>query len=120
MQGLILSKAKSCQRYPQAGAAEPISNAGIGKYVPDHLLLPVRKAKAKDIKEIDGIWLFLDEAHRLRNVYKTSNVIAKTLKERDRRTSIPRCCSLPRPCRTRWWNYYGLVSIIDDPRIRRP
>ena len=39
------------------------------------------KAKANDIKAIEWDLVVLDEAHRLRNVYKTSNVIAKTLKE---------------------------------------
>lgn len=38
-------------------------------------------AKADDIKQISWDLVVLDEAHRLRNVYKTSNVIAKTLKE---------------------------------------
>jgi len=39
------------------------------------------KAKANDVKAIAWDLVVLDEAHRLRNVYKTSNVIAKTLKE---------------------------------------
>jgi len=39
------------------------------------------KSKADDVKSIDWDLVVLDEAHRLRNVYKTSNVIAKTLKE---------------------------------------
>jgi len=39
------------------------------------------KSKADDIKGIDWDLVVLDEAHRLRNVYKTSNIIAKTLKE---------------------------------------
>jgi superfamily II DNA or RNA helicase len=39
------------------------------------------KAKANDIKNIQWNLVVLDEAHRMRNVYKTSNVIAKTLKE---------------------------------------
>jgi SNF2 family DNA or RNA helicase len=38
------------------------------------------KAKADDIRDIAWDLVVLDEAHRLRNVYKTSNVIAKTLK----------------------------------------
>ena len=39
------------------------------------------KAKADDIKAVDWDLVVLDEAHRLRNVSETSNVIAKTLKE---------------------------------------
>jgi SNF2 family DNA or RNA helicase len=39
------------------------------------------KAKADDIKNINWDLIVLDEAHRLRNVYKTNNVIAKALKD---------------------------------------
>lgn len=39
------------------------------------------KSKADDVKSIDWDLVVLDEAHRLRNVYRTSNVIARTLKE---------------------------------------
>src|SRR3546814_3251018 len=39
------------------------------------------KSKADDIKAINWDLVVLDEAHRLRNVYKKSNVIAKTLKD---------------------------------------
>ena len=39
------------------------------------------KSKAEDIKDIEWDLVVMDEAHRLRNVYKTNNVIAKTLKE---------------------------------------
>ena len=61
------------------------------------------KAKADDIKAIDWDLVVLDEAHRLRNVYKTSNVIAKTLKEAlahvQSKVLLP-----PRPFRTRCWS----------------
>lgn len=39
------------------------------------------KSKADDVKSIDWDLVVLGEAHRLRDVYKTSNVIAKTHKE---------------------------------------
>ena len=39
------------------------------------------KSKADDIKQIGWDLVVLDEAHRLRNVYKKNNVIGKTLKE---------------------------------------
>ena len=54
----------------------------------------------------------IDESHRLRNVYKTDNKIAKAIK-----TALPirqRFFSqLPR-CKTRSWSCTGLVSVIDD------
>ncbi|MDA8383275.1 MAG: SNF2-related protein [Betaproteobacteria bacterium] len=71
------------------------------------------KAKADDIKDIAWDLVVLDEAHRLRNVYKPSNVIAKTLKE-----SLARVHSkvllTATPLQNSLLELYGLVSIIDD------
>ncbi|AMN46059.1 DEAD/DEAH box helicase [Steroidobacter denitrificans] len=71
------------------------------------------KAKANDIKDIAWDLVVLDEAHRLRNVYKPSNVIAKTLKE-----SLARVHSkvllTATPLQNSLLELYGLVSIIDD------
>ena len=39
------------------------------------------KSKAEDIKDIEWDLVVMEEAHRLRNIYKTNNVIAITLKE---------------------------------------
>jgi adenine-specific DNA-methyltransferase len=38
------------------------------------------RAKAKDVQAVQWDLVVLDEAHRLRNVYKSSNTIANTLK----------------------------------------
>ncbi len=71
------------------------------------------KAKAKDIKEIAWDLVVLDEAHRLRNVYKPGNVIARTLRDalahvhsKALLTATPLQNSLLELC--------GLVSFIDD------
>ena len=71
------------------------------------------KAKAADIKGIDWDLAVLDEAHRLRNVYKTSNVIAKTLKEA---LAHVHCKALltATPLQNSLLELYGLVSMIDD------
>ena len=71
------------------------------------------KAKADDIKGIDWDLVVLDEAHRLRNVYKTSNVIAKTLKEA---LAHVHCKALltATPLQNSLLELYGLVSMIDD------
>lgn len=71
------------------------------------------KAKADDIRGIDWDLVVLDEAHRLRNVYKTSNVIAKTLKEA---LSLVHSKVLltATPLQNSLLELYGLVSIIDD------
>jgi ERCC4-related helicase len=71
------------------------------------------KAKADDIKEIEWDLVVLDEAHRLRNVYKTSNVIAKTIKEALARVHS-KVLLTATPLQNSLLELYGLVSIIDD------
>ncbi|MEI6319795.1 MAG: SNF2-related protein [Pseudomonadota bacterium] len=71
------------------------------------------KAKATDIKEIAWDLVVLDEAHRLRNVYKTSNVIAKTLKEAIAHVHS-KVLLTATPLQNSLVELYGLVSIIDD------
>ncbi len=71
------------------------------------------KAKANDIKEIAWDLVVLDEAHRLRNVYKTSNVIAKTLKEAMAHVRS-KVLLTATPLQNSLLELYGLVSIIDD------
>ncbi|MBU2738621.1 SNF2-related protein [Acidithiobacillus concretivorus] len=71
------------------------------------------KAKADDVKGIDWDLVVLDEAHRLRNVYKTSNVIAKTLKEA--LSSVhSKALLTATPLQNSLLELYGLVSFIDD------
>jgi len=71
------------------------------------------KAKANDIKEIAWDLVVLDEAHRLRNVYKTSNVIARTLKEAMAHVHS-KVLLTATPLQNSLLELYGLVSIIDD------
>ncbi|CAK7008073.1 SNF2-related protein [Saezia sanguinis] len=71
------------------------------------------KVKANDIKGIAWDLVVLDEAHRLRNVYKTSNVIAKTLKEAMAHVHS-KVLLTATPLQNSLLELYGLVSIIDD------
>jgi ERCC4-related helicase len=71
------------------------------------------KSKANDIKEIAWDLVVLDEAHRLRNVYKTSNVIAKTLKDAMAHVHS-KVLLTATPLQNSLVELYGLVSIIDD------
>ncbi|WP_163098126.1 SNF2-related protein [Acidithiobacillus ferrianus] len=71
------------------------------------------KTKAEDVKGIDWDLVVLDEAHRLRNVYKTSNVIAKTLKEALSRVHS-KVLLTATPLQNSLLELYGLVSFIDD------
>ncbi len=71
------------------------------------------KSKADDLKEIDWHLVVLDEAHRLRNVYKSSNVIAKTLKAALERVHS-KVLLTATPLQNSLLELYGLVSIIDE------
>jgi ERCC4-related helicase len=71
------------------------------------------KAKADDVKGIDWDLVVLDEAHRVRNVYKTSNVIAKTLKDALSRVHS-KVLLTATPLQNSLLELYGLVSFIDD------
>jgi superfamily II DNA/RNA helicase len=71
------------------------------------------KAKADDIKDLEWDLVVLDEAHRLRNVYKTSNVIAKTLKDALERVHS-KVLLTATPLQNSLLELYGLVSMIDD------
>lgn len=71
------------------------------------------KSKAADIKAIDWDLVVLDEAHRLRNVYKTGNVIAKALKEGLAHVHA-KVLLTATPLQNSLLELYGLVSMIDD------
>lgn len=71
------------------------------------------KAKADNIKTIEWDLVVLDEAHRLRNVYKTSNVIAKTLKEALAHVHS-KVLLTATPLQNSLLELYGLTSMIDD------
>lgn len=68
--------------------------------------------KASDIKTTEWDLVVIDEAHRLRNVYKPTNVIANTLKRAlaDRQKLLLTAT----PLQNSLLELFGLVSIIDD------
>ncbi len=71
------------------------------------------KAKADDVAGIDWDLVVLDEAHRLRNVYKTSNVIARTLQEALSRVHS-KVLLTATPLQNSLLELYGLISFIDE------
>ncbi len=69
-------------------------------------------SKADYIKEIDWDIAILDEAHKMRNVYKKDNVIARSI-----RTSLRDCFKLlltATPLQNSLLELFGLTSFIDD------
>lgn len=70
------------------------------------------KSKADDLKLIPWDLVVMDEAHRLRNVYKPNNVIGKTLKEA--LAHAPKVLLTATPLQNSLLELYGLVSLVDE------
>ena len=68
--------------------------------------------KADQVRAVNWDLVVIDEAHRLRNVYKTSNKIARTIK--DTLSSSPKLLLTATPLQNSLLELYGLVSFIDD------
>ena len=70
------------------------------------------KSKSPYIEQTPFDLVVIDEAHRLRNVYKTSNKIARTIK--DAIQEYPKLLLTATPLQNSLLELYGLTSIIDD------
>lgn len=70
------------------------------------------KSKAPYIKQTPFDLVVIDEAHRLRNVYKTSSKIARAIK--DAVQEYPKLLLTATPLQNSLLELYGLTSIIDD------
>lgn len=107
LQGVIL-EAKSYNARRKQGVKNPFEQSG-----PVICSYQFVKSKAVDIKKIGWDLVVMDEAHRLRNVYKTGNVIAKTI--RDALDHVQHKVLLTAtPLQNSLLELYGLVSMIDD------
>lgn len=71
-------------------------------------------ARAKDvyIKQVNWDLVVVDEAHRLRNVYKPTNRIANAIKNAI--SDAPKVLLTATPLQNSLLELYGLVSVIDD------
>lgn len=70
------------------------------------------RTKEPYLKQIKWNLAVVDEAHRLRNVYKANNKIAKSIK--DSLLEAPKILLTATPLQNTLLELYGLVSIIDD------
>jgi ERCC4-related helicase len=70
------------------------------------------KSKAIYVSKVDWDLVVIDEAHRLRNVYKSSNKIAKAIKEA--LSHAPKILLTATPLQNSLLELYGLVSIVDE------
>ena len=72
---------------------------------------PFARNKAKFVSDIPWDLVVIDEAHRLRNVYKPKNKIANAI--RDATKTAPKLLLTATPLQNSLLELYGLVSFID-------
>lgn len=71
------------------------------------------KSKADDIQRMGWHLVVLDEAHRLRNVYKKGNVIARAIKDALAHVES-KVLLTATPLQNSLLELYGLVSVVDE------
>ncbi len=104
----IILETKSFNQYINAGNLNPFEQENTIIICSYHFA----RAKAPYIKKVKWDLTVIDEAHRLRNVYKTSNKIARDIKEA--LSESPKILLTATPLQNSLLELYGLVSIIDD------
>jgi len=104
----IILEAKSFNQYIKDGNLNPFNQDGQIVICSYHFA----RAKAPYIKQTKWDLAVIDEAHRLRNVYKTSNKIAREIK--NALVDVPKILLTATPLQNSLLELYGLVSIIDD------
>lgn len=108
LQGRIL-EAKSYNTLRKQGIQNPFAQPA-GPVICSYQFV---KSKASNIKALDWDLVVMDEAHRMRNVYKTGNVIARTIKEALAKVHS-KVLLTATPLQNSLLELYGLVSMIDD------
>lgn len=104
----IILESKSYNEQWRKGKANPFDNRTA-------ILLcsyQFARSKKEQVRSIPWDLVVMDEAHRLRNVYKPGNVIANDLKVALQ--DAPKILLTATPLQNSLMELYGLVSIIDD------
>ncbi|MDF0720812.1 SNF2-related protein [Kaistella sp. PBT33-4] len=94
---------------------EQIKKGNLNPFIqPNVMICSYQFARSKDayIRAVNWDLAVIDEAHRLRNVYKPSNKIAKAIKNALEHS--PKILLTATPLQNSLQELYGLVSIIDD------
>lgn len=106
----IIIESKNYNEYTKAGHSSPFEqkdNVVITSY-------QFARNKSADLKRTQWDLIIIDEAHRLRNVYKKTNKISRIL--RGATDGAPKVLLTATPLQNSLMELYGLVSII-DPRL---
>src|SRR3989338_4914692 len=104
----IILETKSFNQYVKDGNLNPFNQE-------DKIIIcsyHFTRSKSPYIKQTKWDLAVIDEAHRLRNVYKTSNKIAREIK--DALAEVPKILLTATPLQNSLLELCGLVSIIDD------
>jgi SNF2 family DNA or RNA helicase len=103
----LIMETRSFNDAIRAGNLNPFSQSAV-------VLCSYQFARSKEpyVRQIAWDLVVIDEAHRLRNVYKTSSRIALAIKQAV--NSFPKLLLTATPLQNSLLELYGLVSIIDD------
>src|SRR3989339_718407 len=104
----IILETKSFNQYVKDGNLNPFDQEGVIVISSYHFV----RAKASYVKQTKWDIAVIDEAHHLRNVYKSSNKIAKEIK--NALSEVPKILLTATPLQNSLLELYGLVSVIDD------
>jgi ERCC4-related helicase len=103
----IILETANYNRMCKEGAKRPFEHATI---IICSFQFAARQNKELMVTQWDLV--VIDEAHRLRNVYRTDNKIGRTLKTA--LASVPKVLLTATPLQNSLMELYGLVSLIDD------
>jgi SNF2 family DNA or RNA helicase len=101
-------EASSFNRLSKAGSANPFE-------VDDHVVIcsyHFAANKSEQVARVPWDLVVIDESHRLRNVYKTGNKMARTL--RDALRSPTKLLLTATPLQNTLMELFGIVSFIDE------
>jgi ERCC4-related helicase len=94
---------------------EEIKRGNLNPFIMDDIVIcsyQFARSKESYLRLIDWDLVVIDEAHRLRNVYKPSNRIGRSIKAS--LAHAPKILLTATPLQNSLLELYGLVSIIDD------
>lgn len=106
----LIIESKNYNEYARSGQAFPFEQK-------DYVVITsyqFARNKSADLKRTQWDLIIIDEAHRLRNVYKKTNKISRILREAT--DGSPKVLLTATPLQNSLMELYGLVSFI-DPRL---
>jgi len=104
----IILEAKSFNQHIKDGNLNPFNQEDVIIICSYHFA----RSKSPYIKQTKWDLAVIDEAHHLRNVYKTGNKIAREIK--NALSETPKILLTATPLQNSLLELYGLVSVIDD------